>query len=260
MTGTSFDWLKLFDRYDILARIIPGALAPLVPTIALTVGAPQIITGDFKALAGYSFISISAIFIFAQSARANGRRVQKRLSQRWGGMPTELLLTWNDQTIEIATKCAYHRALQRLATDITLPDIDQETRDPSGALGLYRSAVRRLIEMRRGPNYRLILNDNIAYGFWRNMLGMRSIALTASVISSLILLVLLHYNLATLSNALLGFFLTGAWVLFQCAVVGEKKVWDAGVAYAERLFSSLHLGVVPRRSRKKASESEASTS
>ncbi|MGE4482929.1 hypothetical protein [Acidocella sp.] len=260
MTGASFDWLKLFDRYDLLARIIPGALAPLVPTIALAVGAPRFITSDLKTLAGYSFISIAAMFVFAQSARANGRRVQKRLTDRWGGMPTELLLAWKDQTIEVTTKRAYHRALQKLATDITLPDMEQESRDLSGALGLYRSAVRRLIEMRRGPTYRLILNDNIAYGFWRNMLGMRPTALIASLISSVMLLIFLHDGLTTFPNALPSFFLTGVWVLFQCTVIGEKKVWDAGVAYAERLLSSLHLGPVPRRSRKKASELDAPTS
>jgi hypothetical protein len=37
---------RIFDRYDILARITPGLLAPLVPGISLLIAFPQIISGN----------------------------------------------------------------------------------------------------------------------------------------------------------------------------------------------------------------------
>ena len=37
---------RMFDRYDILARITPGLLAPLVPGGSLLIAFPQIVTGN----------------------------------------------------------------------------------------------------------------------------------------------------------------------------------------------------------------------
>jgi hypothetical protein len=34
---------RMFDRYDILARITPGLLAPLVPGFSLLIAFPQIV-------------------------------------------------------------------------------------------------------------------------------------------------------------------------------------------------------------------------
>ena len=109
--------------------------------------------------------------------------MQERLKANWGGLPTELLLSWSDTTIEAPTKHAYHKALQRFVPDIALPGPKEEQADRAAAMDRYRAAVRRLIEARRGPAHHLILNENISFGFWRNMLGMRWIAILLALFS-----------------------------------------------------------------------------
>jgi hypothetical protein len=164
---------RIFDRYDILARITPGLLAPLVPGISLLIAFPQIVTGNIYRTIGSGVVMIGLLYLFASMARSRGRAVQHMLKQRWGGFPTEIVLRFRDNTIEMPTKRAYHAALQDLAPDFRLPDANAEAQDPDAADGIYRAVIRRLIDLRRGPKHPLIHNDNIAYGFWRNLLGMR---------------------------------------------------------------------------------------
>jgi hypothetical protein len=47
-----------------------------------------------------------------------------------------------------------------------------------------RSATRRLIEACRGPQYQMLHNENASYGFRRNLLGLKPIALTLAVVAA----------------------------------------------------------------------------
>jgi hypothetical protein len=228
---------RIFDRYDILARITPGLLAPLVPGISLLIAFPQIISGNIYRTIGSGVVMIGLSFLFASLARSRGRAVQHTLKQRWGGFPTEIVLRFRDSTIEMPTKRAYHAALQDLAPDFRLPDASAEAQDPDAADGIYRAVIRRLIDLRRGPKYPLIHNDNIAYGFWRNLLGMREAALVLAVCASAAIVVTRTTQTpATQVTAVVLLFL---WIAFLLIIVRPPRVWDAGVAYAERLLASL---------------------
>jgi hypothetical protein len=236
---TMRDLMKSFDRYDLMARVLPGALAPLVPALALGIGLPQLVTADMRGLASYAFLTLAASAIASHSARSAGRTLQERLKVKWGGLPTELLLSWSDPTIEAPTKRAYHKALQRLVPDIALPGPEEEQADRAAAMDGYRAAVRRLIEARRGPAHHFILNENIAFGFWRNVLGMRWIAILLASLSMVALV--LGWRLGVTQPTMLapscGLLLI--WVAFQMYFVTAARVRDSGVAYAERLFASL---------------------
>ena len=149
------------------------------------------------------------------------------------------------------TKRAYHAALQELAPDFRLPDASAEARDPDAADGIYRAVIRRLIDLRRGPKYPLIHNDNIAYGFWRNLLGMKGVALALAGCASAAIVVTRTTQMTTGDTTALGdrsgcachpgrgHCLLFLWVAFLLIIVRPPRVWDAGVAYAERLLASL---------------------
>jgi hypothetical protein len=149
------------------------------------------------------------------------------------------------------TKRAYHAALQDLAPDFRLPDASAEAQDPDAADGIYRAVIRRLIDLRRGPKYPLIHNDNIAYGFWRNLLGMREAALVLAVCASAAIVVTRTTQTTTGDTALWAIardapatqvtavVLLFLWIAFLLIIVRPPRVWDAGVAYAERLLASL---------------------
>ncbi len=149
------------------------------------------------------------------------------------------------------TKRAYHAALQELAPDFRLPDASAEARDPDAADGIYRAVIRRLIDLRRGPKYPLIHNDNIAYGFWRNLLGMKGAALVLAVCASASIVVTRITQMTTGNTTLwaiardappfqvAALVLLFLWIAFLLIIVRPPRVWDAGAAYAERLLASL---------------------
>jgi hypothetical protein len=249
---------RIFDRYDILARITPGLLAPLVPGGSLLIAFPQIVTGNIYRTIGSGVVVTCVLYLFASMARSRGRAVQHKLKQRWGGFPTEIVLRFRDNTIEMPTKLAYHAALQDLAPDFRLPDASAEAQDPDAADGIYRAVIRRLIDLRRGPKYPLIHDDNIAYGFWRNLLGMRVAAVLLAICASVAIAAARTVQMTT-SNIpiwaiardasaaqMAAFALLCLWIAFLMFVVRPPRVWDAGVAYAERLLASLPPPATPK--------------
>ena len=70
---------RMFDRYDILARITPGLLAPLVPGLSLLIAFPQIVAGNVYRAIGSGFVMIGLLYLFASMARSRGRAVQHKL-------------------------------------------------------------------------------------------------------------------------------------------------------------------------------------
>lgn len=258
---------KLFDRYDVLARMVPGALSVLIPLAGLLMAFPDLVAGNPLRAAGSGVVVVALSYLFINLARSRGRAIQEKLKRAWGGMPTEILLRHRDVSIEAPTKLAYHKELQKLAPDLALPDAAAEAAQPALADDLYRAAVRRLIEKRRDKKYYLILNDNIAYGFWRNLLGMRNISSVIGVCAMAAVLVscmnwppmntlngwFTAMSFAPLKLAALGFL--ALWEIFLFAIVRSHRVWDSGVAFAERLLASLpapSMTTRTRRSRKAA--------
>ena len=149
------------------------------------------------------------------------------------------------------TKRAYHAALQDIPPDFRLPDASAEAQDPDAADGIYRAVIRRLIDLRRGPKYPLIHNDNMAYGFWRNRLGMRSAALALAVFALAAIVVTRTSQAATTSTPfwaivqevpaaqVAAVVLLSLWIASLLIVVRPPRIWDAGLAYAERSLASL---------------------
>jgi hypothetical protein len=130
-------------------------------------------------------ISCLAYFL-ASIARSRGKTIEEQLLDKWGGWPTTVMLRHCDDLIDRVTKARYHAALAALCPDITIPSAIDEQNSPSEANEIYRSATKRLIEMRRGPDYQMLHHENASYGFRRNMLGLKPIALAVAGIAALV--------------------------------------------------------------------------
>ena len=240
-------WPKLFDRYDLCARIAPGVMAVLPVMGALAVHVPISLPGSASHLALYVAAAAGLAWVLGAWARGRGRRAQERLVAKWGGMPTELLLRHGDPRIEAVTKARYHAALQSMAPGNLMPTAEEEAADPAAALQVYRSAVRRLIESRRQASDSLVLAENANYGFWRNLHGSRLPALMLGVGAALA--VVAPDAVAFFQNGLqpaaiqLRSLLLGWAVLALGAMpwimASERRVYDAAVCYAERLLGTL---------------------
>lgn len=237
----------LRDPYQRQARVVPGllvALPILIPLVCLYGAKNPVLTGVVGLLGG-----CGAIYALASVARGLGKRLEEQLKREWGGMPTILALRHSDPFFDRVTKERYHR-LMATRLGLTTPTAEEESADPRAADEIYMGATRRLIERTRS-NKGLLLKENIAYGFHRNMVALKPVGLLSCVLGIIYGLVIAH----VVQRAPLGF----AWAnlldpglaagLTLCMSVALLAAWlfyftrasvrRIGFVYAERLFECL---------------------
>lgn len=245
--------LKPFDTYSRVARIYP-ALLTLVPAI-WTIAAlhPELLNdGAGKVLvAGASFVG--GMTLLSAVARSLGKRVEARLNAARGAWRTTVMLRHRDSTIEVYTKRRYHARLNALCNGFVLPTADEELRDPADADARYRSATKRLIELRRDGKYQMLHKENALYGFRRNLLGLKPIGILTTLLAfSLSLMGWLHDAPSSLSNARVliddastrwPVYAAGianlAYLLFWILIVRPGFIHQAQHEYAAALFRTL---------------------
>src|SRR5438270_460428 len=107
--GPMADWKELLtfiDRYDVPARVLPGALLvlPVVLPWWLLVGAA--VPTWLVALVG-----LPLLYALSMAVAGLGRRYQARLWARQGGAPSTRLCRWSDTSIERCRKEQIHAAV-----------------------------------------------------------------------------------------------------------------------------------------------------
>lgn len=246
------------DPYERKARIFPGLLVVLpllVPVIAVFGPKNPLMTAVVGLIGG-----CGAIYAMGSIARGRGKAVEERLVSKWGGMPTTIMLRHRDRTLESSSRNAYHE-LFRTRLGITLPTAAEESANPDQADDAYKGAVRRLREATRGKTHSLLLKENIAYGFHRNMLGVRpwgwltsslGIAIGLVMSGAIVLRPTLSLELEALLQPSLSVGLTvgiALTMLIGWFHFGEKAVHRISLVYSERLFESLRSLPIQRRPR-----------
>lgn len=122
-----------------------------------------------------------------------------------------------------------------------MPTPEQEAADPAGADTIYETGVTALRALTEED--KLVVKENIAYGFRRNLWGRKSYGIAVA-------LVVLAISVASLIAAAIGHSL-GTWpaaaaaaafaalaLLLWLAMVNENWVREAAEAYAERLMQT----------------------
>ena len=168
---------KVTDPYDRQARLHPALLCllPLLALIALLY-APNV-----SALTGVVTLAVSCggLFLMTNICREMGKRLEEQLFREWGGKPTTQLLRHRDGVIDSVSKRRYHLFLAA-KINTPFPDAEQEKSDPVKADEAYVSAGRWLLDHTRPDaekQFDLLFRDNITYGFRRNALGVRPLAI-----------------------------------------------------------------------------------
>lgn len=236
------------DRYDLFARLRPALLVALPPALIALYwlhGIPATLTATLSAC--------GVTYLMAQIARRRGRAIEDLLEDRAGRRHSGRLLTHADTTMAAETKARYHVFLVSCGLRISTPE--EEQTDPQIAFDRARSAVDWLLEYTRPlAKQSLLLEENIAYGFYRNLLGLKPIALVtlavtlaAHVAFSLTQPVVDRASLAEpllLLLVLLG--LLAAWI----CIINDKAVEDASLAYAIKLLSQCETLEPMKKARK----------
>ena len=242
------------DPYDRKARVTPTLLVvlPVVIPLVCQFGAKNPTLTAVLSLIG----GCGVIYAGASISRGRGKKLEEKLVRGWGGMPTTIVLRHRDTFFDSVTKKRYHSdCLTKLG--IQIPTVEEELANPAAADDIYLGVGRRMRELTR-EGKKLLLKENISYGFHRNMLAMKDVGIFLSACGLLYGLVLAHVVLLhplgfdaagfldpglpsaiTLSFSIL---MMVAWL----AYFNADQVRRMGYVYAERLFERLPSMPKPR--------------
>ena len=223
----------MFDAYSRRARLAPAALAALPAIVLLGSGLV-----DPEKAGSILAMALGAVgIVVCGVVRDAGRRVQAKLWAGSGGSPTLQRLRWAEAPDRQAVERLHERVGDVVSTP--LPTEPEEKADPAGAAGRYDEATAELRELTRSrEQFPLVFEENANYGFRRNCLGLRPLALVvalAVLATSGALLALGHDEprfWAAAGVACVA--LIGWWLL-----VTERWVEAAGKIYADRLFEAV---------------------
>jgi hypothetical protein len=167
------------DRYDRNARLQP-ALLVLLPAFLL-VGTWYPASRSGSGWIASLLVACGATFLLAQVTRRRGRALEQGWGDRVGRRHSARLLSSADRTLSAAQK-------KRIADWIArhgpgLPSVDEERRDPRSAEDRRLAAVAWMLEATRGDAATsMLLAENVSYGFWRNMRGLRPIGIAVTLL------------------------------------------------------------------------------
>ncbi len=231
------------NRYNLTARVFPMLLFYL-PVLSLAILFSVEIEKKIHVLTSFGLIAALSYFN-AQLGRKGGKEREANLWVSWGGPPTTQLLRWADQRLDVNTKKRYHFKLQALCPVQPFPTAAVEAGDRDGADAAYAGWIRFLISQTRDTKkFDLLFSENINYGFWRNLWGLKRAALM--IILLLAAGVYLYFSfinqgLNPLNFDRLFFIAEGILVfiaLLWAFIVTENSIKIPAFAYAERLLEA----------------------
>lgn len=235
---------KIANTYERKARLYP-ALLMLVPIIVMVAGVYGVAL-ELKAATIGLLASFGIFYLAASIVRELGKRIEGALFEEWGGKPTTQLLRHRDKSIDPVTKARYHAFLAK-RMEVTFPSKADEQADAIGADDVYQSATKWLLDRTRDKKaFELLFEENIAFGFRRNCLGIKPFAIIISIITFMWPLFLggvlsIHdlniTNISSLPNGTLAsmgvsLFMLFIWVFF----ITKTTVRTAAFGYADFLL------------------------
>jgi hypothetical protein len=160
-----------------------------------------------------------------------------------GGLPSEIYLRHRDDHLAAPTKAKYHAILKKKKQRI--PTEAEELANPVEADQMYRAAVEWLLEKTRGQKFGMLLDENIDYGFRRNLLALKgpAIAILLSVLvanATLIILSRSPWSAQCTAGVALEIALLGlGWIWLS--IIKQPFVDDASDSYSRRLLAQLEV-------------------
>ena len=171
------DWLKpVLGRYERKARFRPALLCglPFVASVVLLIPEFGAIWGSI----GVVVVYCGGSTLLIQIGRDLGKALEGQLYQSWGGKPSAAMLRHNDSRLPKLIKDRYRSFLSSAVPGLVLASPEEEAANPEEADAGYDSANRWLLEHTRDhAQFDLLFTENMNYGFRRNLLALKLIAL-----------------------------------------------------------------------------------
>ncbi len=175
------------DRYNLLARQRPALLMlfPLLVTAVVIFPALQAWWATLLAVTGTCGVAVA----LAEFAQAKGKAIEPALLQQWDGLPSVAMLRHRDGRLDATTRNRYKAFLEKHVSGLAFPDEASERQNPARAEVTYQSATHWLLAQTRDKKiFSLLFQQNISYGFRRNLYGLRYFSMGSSIIALLLLI------------------------------------------------------------------------
>lgn len=247
----------LLDPYDRKARLYPALLVMLVPVIVLTLISP-VTSNQLAGLASLA-AALGGLMLLSSLGREWGKRKETDLFQKWGGTPTTLMLLSATSSLDHLTLDRYRKILEEKIPGLIFLDPADEESQTQKAVSICESAVKWLREATRdSKKFSLIFAENTNYGFRRNLLGVRPLAIAICFVT-LFATALNAWlgssgNLAAISGqSWASAALTCAGIWIWCFLVTTEFVKTTAFAYATALLAacdSPHISSLNAKGRK----------
>lgn len=218
---------SFFDAYNIRARLFVGIiyLSPIILSLYL-------LNSDVRNISTTAIIVIIALAIsnyIIIFARFMGKKVRASIKA------AEYFLYPNDKSIDQVTKQRYYRILANkdASFNILLEPDKYQTQE-------FRDACKSAIQWLKfnTRDNKLIMEENINYGFCRNLYGMKRIGIITTIVlfatSCIIALSLYKCNICNIPNSL--------W-LSLCVNIIYILLWTLGVNKHLVEFSSENYSI-----------------
>lgn len=226
--------MKLFDEYNLKARLIPACIC-IVPVLIFyyfflggKIAGFVNFANNYFELVGHLTAPLLSVFLLAQFSRSISKFIyEKKYFKNQTQMPTTKLLLHSDKKYS-----DYYKNLirQKIFNDfnIKLATINEEKKNQDiaykriiEAVGLIRDKVKKS---------RLLLQHNIEYGFYRNLIGGSTIAFILSTFNWCFFSYI-YYNKSASIISLVLIFVYVLPIIFSKTIIKNH-----GNLYADILF------------------------
>nr|WP_314841394.1 hypothetical protein [uncultured Microbacterium sp.] len=234
---------SLPDGYTLKARWLPAALVT-VPLLVLMLSTFEL--DALLGLAGPATASLVFGVVAGEIARSRGKVVELSLVRKWSGLPTtRSLRAISDSDPERRRR----RGQVEAVSGRQLPNLLEQETDPSGSDSIIERAVRAALVVLRsedGSGFEVLHNENISYGFRRNLLALRPFGIVVSVAA-------LGFTLAITVFGVLAWAVATPILLVQAvvgalwiAVATREWVREQAESFGERFFIVLDAAAARR--------------
>lgn len=170
------------DAYTRNARLKPAFPVALPAAWTVMAWSPGNVMGwtGFWSL----FVAGGGTWLLSQMARDRGKLKERALFERFGGRPTERLLSHAHAPNKVRLQ-QRHAKLAELQPGLSIPSAQDERRNPAAVRQVYEACVSYLITRTRDD--RMVFQENMNYGFRSNLWGLKPIGIVVSSGSAVVL-------------------------------------------------------------------------
>lgn len=231
----------MINKYELKARVYPSTIT-LLPIVILGLYFSIDYQNIYSLIGGLGLTTILT-FVLGQLGRDRGKKSEKGLWKEWDGTPSTQILRYSNKTLTKYLKKDIHAKMAN-STGIGSEDMKSlERKNPEKADDIYETWCHKLRSLTRDTTkYKLLFNENINYGFRRNLWALKAPALVFIAVGVIIILLSeyysngLEFNLT--SAAVISLSLLGVLLIFWIFIVKKSWIKTVAFAYAKRLVES----------------------